>query len=145
MQPEYDQENTLLMTPPYFPIELAHQLETLGFPIVYYAPLIVDAIKVNGDYSMLYDALENDQRYTDSDISLESLIELYDVAAKILLDHIYSRPQLHRLLTSQINEIIIDPNIPNTWIVQFWDDESAVDIAKNMQADYHLQHIGALK
>jgi hypothetical protein len=127
------------MTRPYFPIEITQTLDTLGFPIVYYAPLMFDAIKVNGNYAGLYDALDQDCEQS----SLETVIELYDAASNYLLTYILARPCLHRLLTADIDDIEVDPRIPDTWIVTFTDCESTVDIARDMFAPlYPLRHIG---
>lgn len=144
MQPEYDQENSFLMIPPYFPIELVQTLETLGFSIVYYAPLIFDAIKVNGDYTGLYDMLDQDLTASGAAVSFESLIEMFDTVANFMGHYIIHRPHLHRLLTADIREVIHD-RLTNTWVVMFNDDESLVDIAKSMNADLALKHIELLR
>lgn len=133
------------MIPPYFPIELSQTLDALGFPIVYYAPLIFDAIKVNGDYTGLYDMLDRNLTESGAAVSFESLIEMFDTVASFMGYYIIHRPHLHRLLTADVREVIADVNVPNTWIVQFSDSESLVDIARNMRTDFVLQHIGGFK
>ena len=141
---EYDQENSFLMIPPYFPIDLVQTLEDSGFPIVYYAPLLFDAIKVNGDYTGLYDMLDQDLTESELPISFESLIELFDTAANFLGHYIIHRPYLHRLLTASVREVIHD-SVTNSWVVLFNDDEALVDIAVNMKADLALKHIESLQ
>lgn len=132
----------MLMTPPYFPIELKQTLETSGFPIPYYAPLVFDCIRVNGDYSGLYDQLSQDQVDSNHPMPLETLISHYDHVAFYLRNHLMFSPHLHRLFTADVIEVHVCPDT-NSWMVQFRDDESLVDLGHNFHTQ--LLHLGIRK
>lgn len=102
----------------------------MGFPIHYYAPLVFDAIKINGDVSGLYDTLSDDLIGREDQIDLYDLIAIYDKIKEILAMYIHQRPHLHRLLTADVYEVTVCPHT-RSWLVRYKDDESSISIAKS--------------
>lgn len=116
-------------------------MEALGFPIHYYAPLVFDSIKINGDPTDLYDSLSNDLIGREDQIELHDLIGMYDTISRILRDYIFLRPHLHRLLTADVYEVTLC-ELTRSWLVRYHDDDSSVDIAKRYMCEVNLRHLG---